>query len=98
MRNSFTHQIKCPISGKPIGPAYFVEYRRKGILLLSGLLASIKASPEQYASKLYQFTHKDERRRKDEWIGTVDHCKSVERSRQVETSYCGVSHCLRINE
>jgi YHS domain-containing protein len=60
MRKSFTHQIKCPVSGKPIDPKNFVEYKDEKVYFCCPDCSKIfNASPEQYASKLYQFTHKD---------------------------------------
>ena len=62
MRKSFTHQINCPVSGKPIDPKYFVEYKdEKVYFCCPDCSKAFKASPEHYASTLYQFTHKDEK-------------------------------------
>jgi YHS domain-containing protein len=65
MRKSFTHQIKCPVSGKPIDPTCFVEYEgEKVYFCCANCSKAFKASPEQYVPMLYQFTHKDETAKK----------------------------------
>ncbi len=52
----FTHQTKCPVSGKPIDPEHFVEYQGKKVYFCCPHCpAAFQADPEKYLAKLPQF-------------------------------------------
>jgi YHS domain-containing protein len=52
----FTLQTECPVSGKPIDPAEFVEHEGKKVYFCCpGCPAKFTADPEKYLSKLPQF-------------------------------------------
>ncbi|HEX5472918.1 MAG TPA: YHS domain-containing protein [Lacipirellulaceae bacterium] len=55
-KKGFTHQTKCPVSGKPIDPEHFVEYKGKKVYFCCPHCPeAFKANPEKYLSKLPQF-------------------------------------------
>jgi YHS domain-containing protein len=52
----FTRQTKCPLSGKPINPAQFVEYEGKKVYFCcEGCPKAFQADPEKHKPKLPQF-------------------------------------------
>jgi YHS domain-containing protein len=52
----FTHQTMCPVSGKPIDPEHFVEYKGKKVYFCCPKCpAAFEKEPEKYLSKLPQF-------------------------------------------
>jgi len=56
MKKGFTHQTKCPVSGKPIDPEHFVEYKgQKVYLCCPNCPKAFEADPEKFVAKLPQF-------------------------------------------
>jgi YHS domain-containing protein len=56
MKKGFTHQTKCPVSGKPIDPTSSVEYKGKKVYFCCpNCPAAFEANPEKFLAKLPQF-------------------------------------------
>lgn len=67
MKKGFTHQTKCPVSGKPINPTASIEYKGENVYFCCpGCPKAFEENPEKYVSKLYQFTHATQKDEKDE--------------------------------
>ncbi len=59
MKKGFTHQTKCPVSGKPIDPEHSVEYKgQKVYFCCPHCPAAFEKGPEKYVAKLPQFNKK----------------------------------------
>jgi YHS domain-containing protein len=55
----FTRQTMCPVSGKPINPEHFVEYKGKKVYFCCpNCPAAFEKEPEKFLSKLPQFKEK----------------------------------------
>ena len=55
----FTHQTKCPVSGKPIDPEKTVEYKGKKVYFCCpNCPAAFEKDPEKFADKLPQLKEK----------------------------------------
>jgi len=55
MKRGFTHQTKCPVSGKPIDPQYSAEYKgEKVYFCCPNCPAAFEKDPEKYADKIPQ--------------------------------------------
>jgi len=53
----FTHQTKCPVSGKPINPEQHVDYKGKKVYFCCpGCPPAFEKDPEKFTSKLPQFS------------------------------------------
>lgn len=56
MKKGFTHQTKCPVSGKDIDPANSVEYKgEKVYFCCPNCPAGFEKDPEKFVAKLPQF-------------------------------------------
>lgn len=55
MKKAFTHQTKCPVSGKPINPTASIEYKgEKVYFCCPGCPKAFEENPEKYVAKLPQ--------------------------------------------
>jgi YHS domain-containing protein len=62
----FTRQTTCPVSGKPINPEHFVEYKGKKVYFCCpNCPAAFEKDPEKYADKLPQLKEKPAKAKKD---------------------------------
>jgi YHS domain-containing protein len=65
MKKAFTHQTKCPVSGKDIDPEHVVEYKgEKVYFCCPNCPKAFEADPEKFLSKLPQFKEKKETKEK----------------------------------
>lgn len=63
-KKGFTHQTKCPVSGKPINPEAFVEYQgEKVYFCCPGCPKAFEENPEKYLAKLPQFAKHGEEKK-----------------------------------
>ena len=58
-QQGFTRQTMCPVSGKPINPEHFVEYKGKKVYFCCpNCPAAFEKDPEKFIDKLPQFKEK----------------------------------------
>lgn len=63
-KKGFTHQTKCPVSGKPINPEAFVEYKgEKVYFCCPGCPKAFEENPEKYVAKLPQFAKQSDEKK-----------------------------------
>ena len=56
VKKGFTHQTKCPVSGKPIDPTHFVKYEgQKVYFCCPNCPAAFEKDPKKFVAKLPQF-------------------------------------------
>jgi len=61
----FTRQTKCPVSGKPINPEHFVEYKGKKVYFCCpNCPAAFQKDPEAFVAKLPQFAKSESKKPK----------------------------------
>jgi YHS domain-containing protein len=61
----FTRQTMCPVSGKPIDPEHFVEYKGKKVYFCCpNCPAAFEKEPEKFVDKLPQFKEKPAKKAK----------------------------------
>ena len=61
----FTRQTKCPVSGKPIDPEHFVDYKGKKVYFCCpNCPAAFEKAPETFVDKLPQFKEKPAKKAK----------------------------------
>lgn len=62
----FTRQTKCPVSGKPIDPEHFVDFKGKKVYFCCpNCPAAFKADPEKFMAKLPQFSKSEGKKPKE---------------------------------
>jgi len=62
----FTRQTKCPVSGKPINPEHFVDFKGKKVYFCCpNCPAAFEKDPEKFVAKLPQFAKSEGKKSKE---------------------------------